>query len=75
MFFEVQKLLEEIFFFQADSLEVERLTVGERGFAVYWVATAHAEVLVLVRGLHMQVSLDLVISAEEPYVEKDDFFS
>ena len=63
-----------MFLLQTDSSEEKRLTIGDRGFAMLWVATIHSEVLVSVRGLAMQVSADLAVPQVYPRVEEGHFF-
>ena len=48
-------------FLRTNSLEVKRLAVRDRDFAMVWVAAVYWEVLVCVCGLDMQVSTNLAI--------------
>ena len=74
MFLEFAGPLLKMILLQTNMSEAERLTIGDRGFAMLWMATIHSEVLVSVRGLDMQVSADLAVPQVYPRVEEGHFF-
>ena len=65
-FFEVEKPLREVFFFEANPSKVRRLTVRHGGFGVCSMAAIYEEILVLVCGLSMMASLDPAILYVNP---------